>query len=42
MNGQPEIVRQLDELHPDGIGISMVSLEELWDGAYYSRDPADS
>ncbi len=42
MNGQPEIVQRLAELQPDSIGISMVSLAELWEGVYYSRDPAGS
>jgi len=42
MNGLPQIVQRLDELQPDGIAISMASLAELWEGVYYSRDPANS
>src|SRR5437867_3030755 len=42
MNGQPDIVRRLAELQPEGIGLSVVSLAELWEGVYYSRDPVGS
>ena len=42
MNGQPEVVRRLTELQPEGIGLSVVSLAELWEGVYYSRDPVGS
>ncbi len=42
MNGEPEMVKRLAELQPEGIGLSVVSLAELWEGVYYSRDPAAS
>ncbi len=42
MNGQPEIVQRLAELQPEGIGLSVVSLAELWEGVYYSRDSVGS
>jgi tRNA(fMet)-specific endonuclease VapC len=33
------IVARLDELQPQGLGLSMISLAELYEGVYYSRDP---
>jgi tRNA(fMet)-specific endonuclease VapC len=42
MNGQPEIVQRLDRLQPEGLGLSLVSLAELYEGVYYSRDPEGS
>lgn len=30
---------KLRELHPQGIALSVVSLAELYEGIYYSRDP---
>lgn len=42
MNGQPEVVQRLTELQPEGIGLSVVSLAELYEGVYYSRDPSES
>ena len=42
MNGQQNVVQRLAELHPDGIGLSIVSLAELWEGVFYSRDPVGS
>jgi tRNA(fMet)-specific endonuclease VapC len=38
MNGEAQTVERLAEFQPDGIGISVVSLAELWDGIWYSRD----
>jgi len=42
LNGQADIVRRLTELQPEGVGLSMVSLAELFEGAQYSRDPDGS
>jgi predicted nucleic acid-binding protein len=39
MNSQPAIVQRLQAFLSDGIGISVVSLAELWEGVHYSRDP---
>lgn len=33
------IVGRILELSPDGIGLSIVSLAELYEGVFYSRDP---
>ncbi len=36
------ITRTLDEMVPDGLALSIVSLAELYEGVYYSRDPLQS
>ncbi len=38
LNGQLAIVERLSQLQPQGIGLSIVSLAELWEGVYYSSD----
>ncbi len=42
LNGQRDIVRCLDELWSKGLGLSIISLAELYEGVYYSRDVAQS
>lgn len=39
LNGNPGIVTRLNELQPNGLGLSIVSLAELYEGIYYSKDP---
>lgn len=39
LNGHEGIVRRLDELKEQGLGLSIVSLAELYEGIYYSTDP---
>ncbi len=39
LNGNPGIVTRLNELQPNGLGLSVVSLAELYEGIYYSTDP---
>lgn len=39
LNGRREIVRKLSEFQAEGIGLSVVSLAELWEGVVYSIDP---
>ena len=39
LNGQPEIVSKLQELQKQGLAVSAVTLAELYEGVYYSRDP---
>ena len=36
------VTRRLDELVPEGLALSIVSLAELYEGVYYSRDPLQS
>ena len=40
-NGRSEIVAKLQELSGEGVAMSMVSLAELYEGIYYSRNPAN-
>jgi tRNA(fMet)-specific endonuclease VapC len=39
LNGHQDIVARLDVLKHQGLGLSTVSLGELYEGVYYSRDP---
>jgi tRNA(fMet)-specific endonuclease VapC len=39
LSGHKGIVRRLDELKEQGLGLSIVSLAELYEGIYYSTDP---
>ena len=41
-NGVAQVTRRLKELEPQGLGLSVVSAAELWEGAYFSRDPKRS
>ncbi len=38
-NRHPDVVRRLEELQPEGLGLSIASLAELYEGVYYSTDP---
>jgi tRNA(fMet)-specific endonuclease VapC len=39
LNGRVDVVNRLRALRPDGLGLSVVTLAELYEGVYYSRDP---
>lgn len=39
LNGHQRIIDRLDAAQQEGVGISMISLAELYEGVYYSRDP---
>ena len=39
LNGHPDIVRRLNELQSQGLGLSVISLAELYEGIYFSTDP---
>lgn len=39
LNGLPDVVRRVDGLRDEGVALSIVSLAELYEGVYYSRDP---
>ena len=39
LHAHPVIVTRLDELQPQGLALSIISLAELYEGVYYSRDP---
>ena len=42
LNGHPEIVPRVQELSAEGIGLSLISLAELYEGVLYSRNPQRS
>lgn len=39
LHGQSQIVAKLQELQERGLAVSLISLAELYEGVYYSRDP---
>ena len=39
MHGIEEVVQSLDELAPQGVGLSIISVAELYDGVVGARDP---
>ena len=39
LNGHAAIGRRLEEVRPRGLALSVISLAELYEGVYYSRDP---
>jgi len=42
LNGHTVIIQRLQALQPEGLGLSVVALAELYEGVYYSRDPVES
>jgi predicted nucleic acid-binding protein len=42
LNGNRAVIERLETLHPDGLGLSVAALAELYEGVYYSRDPEES
>ena len=41
LNRVERVVMRIDELSPDGLGISMITLAELYEGVFYSRNSED-
>ena len=39
LRGTPAMVTRLTELQPQGLALSIISLAELYEGVFYSRDP---
>jgi tRNA(fMet)-specific endonuclease VapC len=39
LNGQEKIVDHLKSIRKDGLAISVISLAELYEGIFYSKDP---
>jgi tRNA(fMet)-specific endonuclease VapC len=39
LHAHPGIVSRLDALQPQGLALSIISLAELYEGVFYSRDP---
>jgi len=42
LNGHALIMQRLQDLQPEGLGLSVLSLAEVYEGVYYSRNPAES
>jgi len=42
LKGDGKVVRKLLELAPEGVAVSVISLAEIYEGVYYSRDPIKS
>jgi tRNA(fMet)-specific endonuclease VapC len=42
LNHIEPVVNKIKELRPEGLGVSIISLAELYEGVYSSRDPAKS
>ena len=42
LNGRGEIKQKLEELAPQGLALSIVSLAEVYEGVFYSRDSQES
>ena len=40
--GNTQVARRIEELTPDGIGLSIVSMGELYEGVYRASDPSGS
>ena len=39
LNNRPEAIRLLLFLEPEGLAISLITYDEVYDGIYYGRDP---
>ncbi len=42
LNHIEHVTRRLEELAPEGLALSIISLTELYEGVYYSLDPVES
>ena len=42
LNGRQETVEKIRELKGQGLALSLLSLAELYEGVYYSREPEES
>jgi predicted nucleic acid-binding protein len=42
LNKVDKVTQKLKELRPAGIALSVISLAELYEGVYYSKDPGTS
>jgi tRNA(fMet)-specific endonuclease VapC len=39
LKGDERVARKLEELALEGVAVSVISLAEIYEGVYYSRDP---
>jgi len=42
LNGHERIMQRLQDLQHEGLGLSVLSLAEMYEGVYYSRNPEES
>jgi tRNA(fMet)-specific endonuclease VapC len=42
LKGDERVVKKLEELAPEGVAVSAISLAEIFEGVHYSRDPVKS
>ncbi len=42
LKGENRVVRKLEELAPEGVAMSVISLVEIYEGVCYSKDPVKS
>jgi tRNA(fMet)-specific endonuclease VapC len=42
LKGDERVARKLEELATEGMAVSAISLAEIYEGVYYSRDPVKS
>src|SRR5919201_739064 len=42
LNHIERVTRRLEELAPEGLAFSIISLAELYEGVYYASDPVES
>jgi len=42
LKGTSAVSGRLEELQPEGLALSVVSVAELWEGVFFSRDPRRS
>jgi tRNA(fMet)-specific endonuclease VapC len=42
LNHIERVTKRLEERAPEGLALSIISLAELYEGVYYSRDPVES
>jgi tRNA(fMet)-specific endonuclease VapC len=42
LKGDERVAKKLEELASEGVAMSVISLAEIYEGVYYSRDPARS
>ena len=40
--GEERVAKKLEELATEGVAVSAISLAEVYEGVYYSRDPVKS
>jgi tRNA(fMet)-specific endonuclease VapC len=42
LHGNPDVIKRVDEARGEGVGLSVISLAEFYEGVFYSYDPKGS